>query len=224
MDEKIQVLGVKFDNYSAKEALQHIVQYMKEESIQVVEMISLDTLKSLLLQEEWEDKIETFDMTLAGDKAILEAAEVVDEKRLKEAEVSLFFKMFMRYLHSEKATVFILAEDETVLDEVQNYIEKNFSKIKIVETATVVEQSVSEDMVLNLINGVEPDCILAAMSSPYQQDFIIRNRLMLNSRVWFGVGTKVAPIRKKSGLQKIKDQFNRHILKRQAAKVRQKDS
>ena len=43
--------------------------------------------------------------------------------------------------------------------------------------------------VINAINGTETDCILSVLSSPFQEQFIQRNKALLNARVWLGCGT-----------------------------------
>ncbi len=46
-------------------------------------------------------------------------------------------------------------------------------------------------MLVNAINGSEVDCILSALSVPLQEDFIAKNRNLLDARVWVGVGNRM---------------------------------
>lgn len=206
---------VKIDNYTAKEAMKLVLEYMQLESVQTIEMITPDILKcyqnnSETSGREWNE--DAFNITFASSKSVLEAVGVTDDKLLKEADSHLFMKMFVQFLHKNRAKVFLLAENGEVLELMKEYIAKYSSGIRIVETATMEEHGISDDMILNLINGVEADCILAALTSPKQQEFMIRNRLSMNARVWVGIGTRFLDERsKKSVITRIKDFLNRHF-------------
>lgn len=85
MSDKIKVLGVSIDHYTAKEAMKKVMEYMGTEPINVIEMVTMNTLSQLLNKEEQKTYIDEFDLTFAGDKSILEAAGVTDSKYLNEA-------------------------------------------------------------------------------------------------------------------------------------------
>ena len=86
MQRKIQVLGVELDNCSAKEAMKTVVEGLREERMNVVEMVSMNTLAKFQQLDEAVNMFEAFDLVLPSDKGILQAAEIEDERRLKEVE------------------------------------------------------------------------------------------------------------------------------------------
>lgn len=223
MNDKIQSLDNRITQYTAKDAMQLVVEYMKTESIHVIEVITLDTLKNFEMQEGWDEQKNTFDIVLADNKAILDVAGVEDEKLIKEAESSLFIKMFLHFLHKNSAKVFLLTENQDTLDEVREYVNSEYSRIHIVETATWEEHGVSDDMILNRVNGVEADCILVSLPSPIQEEFIIRNRALLNTKIWFGMGTDFQARNNKKGIHKMYDLLTCKMLKREIKKARQQD-
>ena len=49
---------------------------------------------------------------------------------------------------------------------------------------------------MNAINGGEVDCVIAILSSPIQEEFIARNRSLINARMWLGAGKLMEPIYK----------------------------
>ena len=53
-------------------------------------------------------------------------------------------------------------------------------------------QEAREENVINEINGTETDCILSVLHTPYQEEFISRNKALLNVRVWLGCGAVFA--------------------------------
>ncbi len=191
MEEKIQVLDATIHNDSAKEAMSKIVDYIQQDTFHVVEVVTMQSLVKLLEEEEHRQYLEEFDFTFAGDKEVLEAGGVTDTKRLQEAEDMLFLRMFLRYLHKNRKRVFLLADDEEVLQQVASFMKEEYRDIRIVETCVTDANSPSDEVVINQINGVETDCVLAFMNSPEQEEFLIRNRLLINTKVWVGLGKEL---------------------------------
>lgn len=219
MNEKIQVLGIEIDNYSAKDAVKLMMTYMGTEPVNVIEMVTMNTLGKFQQDEEAGTLFHSFDLALAGDKGILQAAGVIEERRLKEVEELLFIKMAMRYLHKNNARVLLLAENAADLEKLEGYMKEDYANIQVVETATLEEQAASDDKLLNLVNGAEAECILSTLSSPTEEQFVYRNKSLINARVWLGFGNLLGEMRKqKTIFQKVKEFVLRQILKREMAK------
>lgn len=223
MNEKIQVLDVEINNYTAKEMMQEAVEYMKTEPLNVIEMVTMDMLASLREQEDEKKGIREFDITFAGNKDILEAAGVTDSSYLKEADTRIFVKMFFRYLHKNHGKVFLLAEDEQALTNLREYFDTTYSSIRIVDTASLEEHGISDDMILNKVNGAEVDCIIAELPSPIQEQFVIRNRALMNARLWLGLGTGLREERKRGMVRNKLSQFlTRFFIKKEIEQERKR--
>jgi N-acetylglucosaminyldiphosphoundecaprenol N-acetyl-beta-D-mannosaminyltransferase len=219
MNEKIQVLGLGIDNLTAKDAVKRVVSYMETEPVNVVEMVTMNTLGKFQQDETAAELFEHFDIALASDKGILEAAGVTDERRLKEVDELLFIKMVMRFLHKNSSRVFLLAEDVADLQKLEMYMQEDYSNVQVVGTATMEENAASDDMLLNLVNGAEAECILSALPSPVEEQFIFRNQALVNARVWLGFGNLLDELKKeKTGFMKVKEFIIRQFLKKEMAK------
>ena len=219
MNEKIQVLGLEINNFAAKDAVKQVVSYMETEPINVVEMVTMNTLAKFQNDETAGQIFETFDIALASDKGILQAAGVTDERQLKETEELLFIKMVMRYLYKNRVRVLLLAETETDLQKLETYMREDYENIQVVEMATMEEYGNSDDMVLNLVNGAEVDCILSALPSPMEEQFVSRNKMLLNARIWLGLGNLLDEMKQEKHIfQKLKEFVLRQILKKEMAK------
>ena len=219
MNEKIQVLDLEIDNLTAKDAVKRVVSYMETEPVSVVEMVTMNTLGKFQQDESAKELFESFDIALASDKGMLEAAGETDERRLKEVDELLFIKMVMRFLHKNSARVFLLAEDEADLQKLEIYMKEDYSSIQVIGKATMKENAASDDMLLNLVNGAEAECILSALPSPMEEHFVFRNKTLVNARVWLGFGNLLDELKKeKSGFQKVKEFILRQLLKKEMAK------
>ena len=98
MSKKISVLDISIDNFTAKEAMQEALAYMESDLVSVIELVTIESLMELGTEAELKEEIENFDLILAGNKTILEAAEITDHKCLRETQDKTFLKMFLRYL------------------------------------------------------------------------------------------------------------------------------
>ena len=122
MNGKINVLGIEIDNYTAKETMKKSIEYLTTEPVNMIEVATVDVLMDtnteLMLKEQMKD----FDLVLAGDRTVLEAAEVSERKRLQETDDRLYLQMFFRYLHKNHKRIYLLVESEEEGRRVYEYL------------------------------------------------------------------------------------------------------
>lgn len=188
MEDRIKILGVEMDCLTAKEAMLEAMRFMENDSVDTIEILSMDTLMSGQENEEWKEYTAGLKMVLPGEAEILEAADIRDRVKLKETENRTFLKIFMKYLQKNQKKVFVLAETEEELTRVEEAIQRYNRGIRFTGDALLGPDDNREESVINYINGTETDCILSVLPSPYQEQFIGRNRQLLNVKVWFGCG------------------------------------
>ena len=217
MNEKINVLDVNIDSCTAKEAMKETIAFLESEPVSVIDVVSVDGLMQMNDLSELKARMNEFDLVLPGEKLILEAAE---EARLpKEIDIKLYLKMFMRYLHKNHKRMYLLVESEEDGQEAFRYMQRTYSGIQLVGLAKVSAEGRADDMLVNAINGSEVDCILSALSVPLQEDFIAKNRNLLDARVWVGVGNRMfSDHRQGLGHGKLVKFLLNHIFKREMEK------
>ena len=217
MNEKINVLDVNIDSCTAKEAMKETIAFLESEPVSVIDVVSVDGLMQMNDLSELKARMNEFDLVLPGEKLILEAAE---EARLpKEIDIKLYLKMFMRYLHKNHKRMYLLVESEEDGQEAFRYMQRTYSGIQLVGLAKVSAEGRADDMLVNAINGSEVDCILSALSVPLQEDFIAKNRNLLDARVWVGVGNRMfSDHRQGLGHGKLAKFLLYHIFKREMEK------
>ena len=224
-DGKMNVLDVQLDDYTAKDAMRAVTEYMKTEPVNTIEIITVDILMRVAEDTSLKENLEQMDMVLAGDEAILEAVGNSGKKRLQEAHSQVFLKMLMRYFHKNQSRIFLLADTEEELDALEEYIGEEYSGIEVIGTAVVPEDESADDLIMNSINGAETEahCVISVLASPKQEAFINRCKPVLNARLWFGVGKGIIPVQKKAGLYKRISEFvEKKILKREIEKEKRK--
>ena len=217
MNEKINVLNVNIDSCTAKEAMKETIAFLETEPVSVIEVVSVDGLMQMNDLPELKEKLNEFDLVLPGEELILETAE--EARMPKEIDMSLYLKMFMRYLHKNHKRIYLLVESEEEGQEAFRYMQKAYSGIQLIGLAKVSAEGRADDMLVNAINGSEVDCILSALSTPLQEDFIAKNRNLLDARVWIGVGQRLFSKRKPGfGQGRFAKYLLNHIFRREMEK------
>lgn len=223
MSKKISVLDISIDNFTAKEAMKEALSYMESDPVNVIELATIGGLMELGVESGLKDEIGTFDLVLAGDKAILEAAEITESKCLRETEDKTFLKMFLRYLARKHKRIYLLVESEEEGQKLFGHFEDSYRGAQIAGMAKVSAENRADDMLINAINGEEVDCVLSALSSPLQEDLILKNRNVVNARVWLGLGKNGIPVADKGiGRGKISQFLMRQIFKKEIEKSRKR--
>lgn len=188
MREKIQVLELNMDHCSAKEAMQEVATFMETEYLNVIELVTIETLLYAKDQEEFRRKIELSDMVIPCHKDILEAAGIYDKKEIQEIEQKTFLSFFLKYFHKNHFRVYFLGKNEEELKELVTYISTEYKGIQIVGQRVTDGSPDKDDNLVNDMNGSEPDCIIADLPFPIQEELVARTRNQIASKVWLGAG------------------------------------
>lgn len=196
MSETICVLDVKIDNCSAKQAMKASVEFMGTAATSVVELVTIETLMLARDKPGLKEVIEQSDLVLPGQEEILEAAGVIDARYIQETRNQTYLRMYLKYLHKNHSRVYLLVETEEEADRLTAHLVSRYRGIQIAGAAKVASGTDMDDMLVNAINGGEVDCVIAILSSPIQEEFIARNRSLINARMWLGAGKLMEPIYK----------------------------
>lgn len=188
MEEKINILDLDLDCITAKNAMRQAIQFLDSDSVDTIEIISMNTLMEQREDEGWKKLAGELTMLLPGEAEILRAADISDRTKLKEAEEGTFLKMFIKYLEKKRKNVYILAQSEEGILKTRNLLRSRNRGIRFSGCSVLDPRDAREENVINDINGTETDCILSVLHTPYQEDFISRNKALLNVRVWLGCG------------------------------------
>lgn len=219
MNGKINVLGIEIDNHSAKEIMKKSIEYMGTEPVNMIEVATVSMLMDTNTEAVLKEQLKDFDLVLAGDRTILEAAEVTERKRLQETDERLYLQMFLRYLHKNHKRIYLLVESEEEGRQVYEYLEHRYNGIQVCGMAKVSAQNRADDMIVNAINGAEVDCVLSLLPSPLGQDFAVKNKNLFNVRLFFCLGKNVIPAgRKKLGGGKITRFLTNVLFKKEIEK------
>lgn len=186
MESRIKIFDIELDKLSPKEAMKRAMQYMESESVSSIGIVTMEMLMRGQENPKWKTQVQEMDMLLPGDREILESTGNEDRRSIRDLEEQVFLRLFFRYIERNRKKVFLLADNEAELEQLEGVLARNAQKCVIVGTAVLPADSGQEETVINAINGEEPDCILSVLSCPWQEAFVSENRALLNARLWLG--------------------------------------
>lgn len=186
MNHKINILGIDLIMLSAKETMKQVIEYLDTEVTNTIEIITLEMLMKEKDPLDWKEQLQQMDLLIPVETAMFESSESVDKTYLKDVEKKTFLRMLFRYFQRTKKSIFLLAEEEGELSRMRNAVLGYGHGISLVGEAILEKDSGLEENIINTINGIEPDCIISGLTSPYGEEFIVRNRALLNARLWIG--------------------------------------
>lgn len=125
MIEKMNIFDVEIPILTAKEAMIRAMQYLESESVDTIELVSMDMLMKERENAQWKEQINALTMLLPENTEILKAAEIENEKLFRETEENVFLKMFMKYMQKNHKKIFLLADSEENLGKVEAVLSRH---------------------------------------------------------------------------------------------------
>lgn len=191
MEKKLNILDVEIDGITAKTAMKAAVGYMQSETLSTIEIVTMDMLIQGQENPEWRALTKDMDLLLSGDREIFEVASIDDKTLLKDVTNHVFLSMFLRYLQKNKKQIFLLADTVEKVDELRQVLGDAVRGSLLISSVGVLGSDGRVEELINEINGAEIDCIISALPSPLQEEFIGKNSALLSARLWLGGGNVI---------------------------------
>ena len=188
MIKKLDILGLQLDNYTVREAIMQVETYLSNNVLNTIESVSIKMLVEAESDPVIREALATMDLTVIGEKEIIQAAGIATMQRVQETKANDFEYEFFRRVERNKKSIFLLGETEEKIAEVKEKLLEQFSKLIFVgEYAT--ENCVGDlEAVINDMNATTPDVILSVLPTPLQEHFLVEHKDKMNANIWYGVG------------------------------------
>lgn len=213
--KKINILGTVLTDYSLKESLNLVDNFIKNGGLNTILYITTPALIMAGKDEEEKKLIEAMDMTLCGDTDILRVAKIETMGRLYEVENLVFLKEFLRRAVQSNNKIYLLAESETEVGILRKELEL-FQKGLIIGGSGVIEEPTEDiEEIINRINDVAPLAVISRLSPGRQEKFMIESRMLINAEVWLGIAKDMILDRTKESLRrKVADRVYKKMFHR----------
>ncbi len=136
MTEKISIFDVEISCIKAKEAMMQAIGFMKGDSVNTIELVSMESLMKEHENPEWKKKV-SMESVLPGSVEILEAAKTDDARLLRETDNKLFLRMFLKYLQKNHHKIYLLAASQEELVKAEEALARYNQGIRVVGDAVI---------------------------------------------------------------------------------------
>lgn len=184
--KKINVLGICLKDYTLKEALKNVDQYMQGRAVNTIAYISSKLLMAADGNDDWKTWIEAVDMTIFTETDILCIEGGISKNRVREIEENAFLIEFLKKAACENRSIYLLSDTQEKLTKLQENICRLQENL-LIEDAAVLEFMESADMLINEINDWAPDIIISNLPSPRQERLMYEDKMKINARVWLAL-------------------------------------
>lgn len=187
MIKKIDIAGIQLDNYSARECVMAVERMLSENTFHTVEEVNMDMIMLAASDDAVSEALNRLDCSIIAEKGILD---VVGDRSIghQETYADDCFYEILRRLERNHKSLFLLAEGKKQLQEMEQFLEKNFARLTVAGMVATEEFVEDEDAIVNEINAATIDVILSVMPSPKQEHFLANNRGKMSAILWYGVG------------------------------------
>lgn len=192
MIKKIDVLGLKLDNYTVREAICQVEDYLDSNVLNTIEKVTTEMLLESERDPAVRDAIANLDLSVIGEKEILQMIGEGTLQHLEEIAGNDFVYEFFKRVERNKKSIFLLAETEEKLVYAKEVLAKEFSKLIFVGEYALENCVGDLEAVINDLNVITPDVIVSVLPSPLQEHFLVEHKDKMDATIWFGMGESIS--------------------------------
>lgn len=190
-EEKIEILGVRFDNVSLQEATDKAIKIAKGSAQAYITTpnpeIVVEAVKNPIFLEVLNDSA----LNVPDGTGILLASRYISKRKvLKERVTGIDLMMeICKRSGNENLKIFLLGASETAGEKAKQRLEEKYPDIKIVGRLSKSPKEEDEKEIIDTINHSGADILFVAFGAPKQELWIAKNLQKLTSiHLAIGVG------------------------------------
>ena len=212
---KMQVLSVSLIDYTVREAMRKVEEYLNDGKPHTIAYISKKGVMEADEDEKVKDFISKMDLMVCADSDVLRAANVETWNRIREIDENIFIEEFLKKIIRQRKTVYILAETNEELLQLEEHLRSYQQNISIVGKYALEHLSADEEFVVNQINVLEADVLISLLPAIKRIEFYDSNYMKINTSIWLMLKDDVVLHNKNRGfLRKMSDMIMQGIFKK----------
>lgn len=219
MEAKVNIMGLDVDLISTDSFTKRIEEYLTNDYLNLIFILSTTMVYDALEHENYKEILSKAHMLIPGEEAMLNEFHV---DALRETGIVTNYRCMYQMLDGikdENKTMYLVGVDESEMKHFINLCKELFPGLQILG-AYCVSEEINMELVVNEVNGANPDILTVFMNSPEQENWIVENCAKINAKLCIGIGGiikkmleeyKEAPFMfRKLGLEGV---YNKHIRK-----------
>lgn len=220
MIKKIDILGMQLDNYTVREAMMQVEQYLDGDVLTAIECVSSQMLLAAEEDTVLRDVITSLDLAVIGDREIIQATGEATMQRIRETEENDFFQEFFKRVERNHKSIYILGQTGEAISRLKEKLLEEFPKLTFLGEYAIDQCVGNLETVINEMNVTAPNVIVSVLPTPMQEHFFAEHKDKMNASIWYGVGDMM-PQERHGGIREFCRSFiRREKLKSSIAKYR----
>ncbi len=222
--QEFQVLGITLKDYSAREAMKLVENYMSDGKISTVCYLTAGGLLEAENHPETKDFLGKMDLTVAAQPEVLTASSVQPRSRIREVENNDFLRLFLHRMIRGGAQICLLSDSQESLMRLKDGLLSYQAGLRIVGTYLIEGEDQDIDTLINDINVAAPHVLISDLSYPLRERFFTDHHMKLHAQIWLMLQKGMAI--EKHGMtlgQKIRSFFDKRALRRTVDQYRRQE-
>ena len=186
MKNRVNILGVGFDNIRMQEALQYGLGLLSKQTKSVIYTPNPEIVMAAYEDDELRRNLNQADLILPDGIGVVIGSKLIG-KPLKERVAGYdFIQHLFEELKNTDNTVYFFGSKEGVAEVAAQSMQNQHKGLKIIGTWNGYETD--DEKVIADINRVKPDVLLVGLGAPRQEKWIVNNKARIQAKVFVGVG------------------------------------
>lgn len=187
MEAKVNIMGLDVDLISTDSFTRRIEEYLTNDYLNLIFILSTTMVYDAMENEAYKETLSRADMLIPGEEAMLTEFHV---DALRETGIVTNYRCMYQMLDAikdENKTMYLVGVDESEMKRFMKLCKELFPGISILG-AYCVSEEINMELVVNEINGANPDILTVIMNSPEQENWIVENCAKINAKLCIGIG------------------------------------
>ena len=132
MINKRNIFGINVDDYSLKESMLKVDNFLNNTVLNTIHIINFDSLMDATENKVMKKCIEGLDLSIIGDEDILSFIGIESESRHNEISDNVFINEFLEKVEKSGATVYLVGSTNEVIESFANVLDKKYPDINCI--------------------------------------------------------------------------------------------
>lgn len=186
-----EIMGIKIFKLKSKDAFKKIILFSKEDSFHMIFTPNTEIVMMAQKSKEFKKILNSSDLNLPDGVGLLMASKIKD-LGIKEKIAGIdFANKILDYCNKTGKSIFLLGGERGIAQIAADNIKKTYKNIEIKGTYHGYFEKKDQFKVIDIINEKKPDVIFVALGAPKQEEWIYKNRKLLNANIAMGVGGSI---------------------------------
>lgn len=187
MQASVKIMDIDVDMMTNDVFIQKMNEYLTDEHLDVILFASTDLLNRAVEDETYRQLIDQAELFLPGEEALLtnHHVDILEAGGMVVSCRSL--GMMLENLTKEDRTLYIIAQDEEQVSELEAYCKTMQPELRVVGNYAY-DKELEDAAVVNEINSHTPDMILLNLETGIQETWIMEHASLLNARLCIAIG------------------------------------